>query len=202
VKQPAWAVVPAKCPARGKSRLRPILGDEERTRFARELLEHVLDVLAASRLFEGILVATECDEVSDLASARGATVERDGEPSSLAAVVDRALARVTERGAIAAIVLMADLPRIAVDDVRQLLAALEGHDVVLVRDHKGQHTNALAMAPPMAVRTCFGRDDSFAAHCAAVSRAGLRLGILDNAQIAFDVDAPVDLSGLRRRAET
>ena len=58
--------------------------------------------------------------------------------------------------------------------------ALDDHDVVLVRDHLGHHTNALAARAshaPMA--TCFGRDDSFAAHCAAARAAGLRAAVVD-----------------------
>ena len=63
MKRPAWAIVPAKSLPHGKSRLRPVLGDEERARFARRLLEHVLDVLGACAL-DGVLVATDGDDVA------------------------------------------------------------------------------------------------------------------------------------------
>jgi 2-phospho-L-lactate/phosphoenolpyruvate guanylyltransferase len=191
VKRPAWAIVPAKSLARGKSRLRPVLADGERARFARGLLEHVLDVLLACEL-DGVLVATDGDDVAELAHARGAVVRRDRGEGSLAEVIDGSLAEVAARGALAAIVVMADLPHLVPDDVHGLVAALEDHDVVLVRDHLGRHTNALALAPPRAIATCFGQPESFAAHCAAVRDAGLRLTIVDNERLAFDVDAPAD----------
>jgi 2-phospho-L-lactate guanylyltransferase len=194
-----WAVVPAKCPARGKSRLRPVLADEDRTRFARALLDHVLDVLAGCGL-AGVLVATDCEEVADRAQARGAAVRLDGEANSLAQVVDQALADVAGRGATAAIVLMADLPHVVADDVRRVLAELDGHDVVIVRDHEGHHTNALALLPPTAMRTCFGHAESFTEHCAVAQRAGLRVRTLDNERIAFDVDGPADHARLARVA--
>jgi 2-phospho-L-lactate guanylyltransferase (CobY/MobA/RfbA family) len=73
-----------------------------------------------------------------------------------------------------------------------LLAALDDYDVALVRDHLGHHTNALAVAPPTAMATCFGRDDSFVAHCAAARAAGLRAAVVDSERIAFDVDVPAD----------
>jgi 2-phospho-L-lactate/phosphoenolpyruvate guanylyltransferase len=191
MKRPAWAVVPAKSLLHGKSRLRPVLGDEERARFAQRLLDHVLDVLDACAL-DGVLVATGGDDVAVLATSRGAHVLRDRGPGSLADVVDRALADVASRGAASAVVLMADLPRIEPADVRALLAALDDHDVVLVPDHLGHHTNALAIAPPTAMATCFGRPDSFAAHRAAAAASGLRAILVDSERIAFDVDVPAD----------
>lgn len=150
MKRPAWAVLPAKSLARGKSRLRPVLADPERVAFARGLLEHVLDVLAASAL-DGVLVCTDGDDVADVATSRGAAVRRDeGGGGSLARVVDAALADVASRGAMTAIVLMADLPRIERGDVAAVLLALEDHDVAVVPDHLGVHTNALALSPPTA----------------------------------------------------
>ena len=191
MRRPAWAIVPAKSWLHGKSRLRPVLDDDERALFAQRLLEHVLDVLGTCGL-DGVLVATGGDDVASLASARGAHVLRDRGAGSLAEVVDRALAEVASRGAATAVVLMADLPRVESRDVRALLAALDDHDVALVRDHLGRHTNALAMTPPTAMTTCFGREDSFAAHCAAARAAGLRAVVVESDRIAFDVDVPAD----------
>jgi 2-phospho-L-lactate/phosphoenolpyruvate guanylyltransferase len=191
MRRPAWAIVPAKSLLQGKSRLRPVLGDEDRVRFAQRLLEHVLDVLGACAL-DGVLVATGGDDVAALAALRGVHVLRDRGDGSLADVVDRALAEVASRGAASALVLMADLPRIEPADVGALLAALDDHDVALVQDHLGHHTNALALAPPTAMSTCFGRADSFAAHGAAALAAGLRTVVVESPRIAFDVDVPAD----------
>jgi 2-phospho-L-lactate guanylyltransferase len=198
MKRPAWAVVPAKSWLHGKSRLRPILDDDDRAHFAQKLLEHVLGVLSACEL-DGVLVATGGDDVASLASSHGAHVLRDAKEGSLADVVDHALAEVASRGAATAVVLMADLPRIEPSDVGALLTALDSHDVALVRDHLGRHTNALALAPPTAMATCFGREDSFAAHCATARAAGLRTLILENERIAFDVDLPADHERLTAR---
>jgi 2-phospho-L-lactate guanylyltransferase len=92
---------------------------------------------------------------------------------------------------------MADLPLLEAQDVEELTDALADHDVVLVRDHLGRHTNAIAIAPPTAIKTCFGREDSFAEHCAAARAAGLRVAILENDRIAFDVDGPADHLALK-----
>jgi 2-phospho-L-lactate guanylyltransferase len=191
--RPAWAIVPAKSLARGKSRLKSVLADAERAAFARRLLEHVLGVLHKCEL-DGVLVATDGDDVAELAAARGALVRRDRGARSLAEVVDGALADVASRGARVALVLMADLPRVEPADLTALLGALDDHDLALVRDHEGRHTNALATRLPLSIATSFGSTDSFADHCAAARAAALRTVIVSSERIAFDVDGPADLA--------
>jgi 2-phospho-L-lactate guanylyltransferase len=178
-----------------------VLGDEDRALFARRLLEHTLDALDACSL-DGVLVAAGDDDVASLAASRGARVLRDRGEGSLADVVDRALVEVESRGAASAVVLMADLPLIQADDVAGLFAALVDHDIVLVADHVGHHTNALGLAPPSAMPTSFGRADSFAAHRATARAAALRAAVIESERIAFDVDTPADHEQLKtpRRA--
>ncbi len=153
-------------------------------------------MLGASGL-EGVLVATDGEDVAALARPHGAQVRLDAGAGSLAAVVDGALADVASRGARAAVVLMADLPRIEPGDVLALLGALADCDVVLVRDHLGHHTNALALAPPTAIATCFGHDQSFDLHREAARAAGLRVAVVESERLAFDVDGPADLARLK-----
>jgi 2-phospho-L-lactate guanylyltransferase len=185
-----WALIPAKDFARGKSRLAPVLPADARAAFARRLFDHV--VATARGVVDGVLVATDSDEVAAAARAHGAAVQVDEGTGPLARVVDAGLAALAARGATAALVLMADLPRIAAADVRAVLAALDGHDVAIVADLRGRHTNALALRPPDALATCFGRADSFADHCAAARTRGLRVAVLENENISFDVDGPDD----------
>jgi 2-phospho-L-lactate/phosphoenolpyruvate guanylyltransferase len=193
--KPAWAIVPAKSLARGKSRLRGVLDEDARASFARGLLEHMLGVLGACDL-AGVLVATDGDDAAELARAHGAVVRRDQGEGSLASVVDGGLADVAARGARAAVVLMADLPRIEPRDVEALVDALDRCDLAVVRDHLGHHTNALALAPPRAILTSFGQPRSFALHCESARKNGLRVEVVENERIAFDVDGPADLARL------
>jgi len=193
-RRPVWGIVPAKSPVRGKSRLRAAFDEEARALFARGLLEHVLDALSSSDALDALLVATDGDDVAEIARARGARVLRDAGSSTLAGVVDAALAEALRGGAGAAVVFMADLPRLGALEVRRVVAALEDHDVVVVPDRRGVHTNALALAPPTVVPTRFGRPDSFSAHCSDARAGGLRLAVVEDERIAFDVDVPEDLS--------
>ena len=193
-----WALVPAKAFTRGKSRLAPALSDAARAEFARRLFEHVLATLTASAAVDGVLVATDSDDVAAAANAHGAAVLRDvvvGAP--LSAVVDAGLTELTARGATQALVLMADLPQLSADDVRALVAAFDRAQVVVVRADDGAHTNALGLMPPGCLPTRFGRDDSFAAHLADARAAGLRVAVIDNERVAFDVDGPDDHARLQ-----
>lgn len=200
-----WAIIPAKGFGHAKSRLAPVLIEAERARFAQRLFEHVVDTVAASGCVDGILVATNADDVAATAHRRGALVRRDAAPASLASIVDDALLDLRNRGATAALVLMADLPRLKATDVRAVLAALADHQVVLVPDLHGRHTNALALAPPSGLATRFGAADSLIEHLAAARTARLRVKVLTNAGIAFDVDGPAEHAQLQldsiRRSE-
>lgn len=198
-----WALVPAKAFDRGKSRLRPALDDAARAAFARALFDGVLGALGASRVVDGVLVATDSPAVAEAARAHGATVRFDAPGAAgLAAVVDAGLADLAARGATTALVLMADLPALGADDVRALAAAAAAAPVVLVRADDGAHTNALALSPPGCLATAFGRADSFAAHVAAARAAGFAVAVVDNPRVAFDVDGPDDharlMSAVRR----
>ena len=192
-----WALVPVKDFGRGKSRLRPALSDGERAAFARSLFDHVLGAIIASRVVDRVLVATDSRVVAAAARTYGAAVRPDPPgTTTLATVVDGGLAELAARGARGALVLMADLPKLDPDDVRALVALLDDHEVAIVRAADGQHTNALALAPPTCLATAFGRPDSFAAHVAGARAAGLRLAIAESARVAFDVDAPDELARL------
>jgi 2-phospho-L-lactate guanylyltransferase len=184
-----WALVPAKAFAHGKSRLKPALSDSARAAFAKSLFDHVLGVLQVA--VDGVLVCTDSAEVAEAALARGARVRRDRPGTrGLAAIVDGGLEELAQLGATGAVVLMADQPRLTVEDVRQIVAPLSEHDMVLVRAQDGHHTNALALSPPDRIPTAFGRADSFEAHLRAAQ--DLRVCVLVNPRVAFDVDGPED----------
>jgi 2-phospho-L-lactate guanylyltransferase len=199
-----WAVVPVKGFARGKSRLDGVLTKTAREDVARALCEHVLSTLAACDAIEGVLVATDCPQVEAFAESQGALVVRDDPSSpgeegevavgSLALVVDRALGVLTCQGARAALVLMADLPLLAPDDVRALVAALERAPMVVAPDRAGQGTNALGLSPPNRIPTCFGSETSFPRHVARAESEGIALAIHRSEGTAFDLDSPDDLA--------
>jgi 2-phospho-L-lactate guanylyltransferase len=192
-----WALIPARSFRTGKSRLGHL--GAQRPAVARALFEHVLATVTASPAIAGVVVATDGDDTAAAALARGADALFDvpvGGRVTLAAIVDRGLRSLQRRGATNAIVVMADLPLLGVDDVARLAGALAGADLVAAPDRDQLGTNALAMRLPAAMATCFGNPDSYHRHLAAAVGAGLHVGTLDRDGLAFDIDGPPDLDDL------
>jgi 2-phospho-L-lactate guanylyltransferase len=191
-----WAVLPVKAFARGKSRLGTVLSDPLRAAFARGLFDHVVATLREVPRLSGVVVVTADAEVRERARASGLTVVVDPAEPTLAAVVDRGLLEVRELGGSAALVCMADLPRLSVADVEAVIEALDEHAVVVVPDLAEAGTNVLCMAPPLAFASCFGRADSFAQHLARAQEHGIAARVLRRPGLSFDVDGPEDLERL------
>jgi 2-phospho-L-lactate guanylyltransferase (CobY/MobA/RfbA family) len=164
-----WAIVPAKGFARAKSRLDGALDAASRSSLARDMLAHVLDTLRSSNEITNVVVVTDGEDVEALAGMYGAIAH--------------------------ALVVMADLPWLTTNDVRSLVAALAGADVVVAPDASREGTNALALRGR--VRTAFGSGASFAEHLARAKSAGLTTRIVESRGLAFDVDTPADLAALR-----
>ncbi len=163
---------------------------------ARALFQHVHAVVAACPLLDGLLVATDDEEIGTI--ARDLLLDDGRGP--LSAIVDRGLEALVALGAQAALVVMADLPLLAAPDLAQMIAALEDADVALAPDRHHLGTNALALRLPGA-RTCFGNPDSYPRHVAAARATGLRLATIDRDGLAFDLDGPADLADLTAVAE-
>jgi 2-phospho-L-lactate guanylyltransferase len=191
-----WAVLPVKAFARGKSRLGGVLSDPARSAFARGLFDHVTAMLSAAPRIAGIVVVTDDAEVRARAAERGLVVVADPEERTLAAVVDRGLCEVQSLGGSAALVCMADLPRLAPAEVEGVIDALLEHAVVVVPDLVEAGTNVLCIAPPQAFPSCFGRADSFVQHLARARQHGYAPFTLRLPGLSFDVDGPEDLQRL------
>ncbi|MCG8416463.1 MAG: 2-phospho-L-lactate guanylyltransferase [Proteobacteria bacterium] len=180
--------------ARAKTRLGN-LSPAERVELAESFFDHVVSLLGQSRELGGILVATNGDDVAALASHRNCSVLRDtvGRPEpGLSGVVDAALTHLATAGAGAAVVLMADLPTLAGDDIDRLITAMRQYDVVLAPDRHERGTNALGLDLPSRMPTCFGREDSFSCHLGRSWQHQLRVWVERSPGLAFDVDVPAD----------
>ncbi len=192
-----WAVVPAKSFAGAKSRLYH-LSPQSRAALAQALFERVIAILEASDQLAGILVATNGDGVAAQARQRGCEVicdpvrpdDRDSNSGQLARVVDAALSSLHHRHVRAALVIMADLPLLTVDDITDLVTAMRRGEVVIAPDRNDMGTNALGLVPTLAMPTCFGHEDSFLRHCVAATERGLSIRVQRSPGLGFDVDLP------------
>lgn len=190
-----WAVVPARSFVSGKSRLAAVARNG-RGEVARALFDRVVATALRAAAVDGVLVATDGDDVVAAAREHGAMALRDAPSGTFAGIIDRALAVLAGRGAARAVVVMADLPLIGPYHVDDVCSALDGADLVLAPDRDQLGTNALALRLPAAVPTRFGHRDSFSRHLVSAAAANLRVAMVRAHGLAFDLDTPADLDEL------
>jgi 2-phospho-L-lactate/phosphoenolpyruvate guanylyltransferase len=188
-----WAIVPVKPLRWGKSRLAGVLSQEERTDLNSQLLTHTLETLKAIPEIEHVLVISRDPAALSLARSHGArTVQEKGAPE-----LNVALARATivarNYSTSGVLIVPADLPLLAPEDVRAMLElAKDPPVVVLAPDRHNQGTNALLVCPVGLIEYDFG-PGSFQRHCERARQAGARLEICELPSIALDMDLPEDL---------
>jgi 2-phospho-L-lactate/phosphoenolpyruvate guanylyltransferase len=177
-----------------------VLNPTERANLARDLFEHVVDVLRASPEIDDIAIVSDSAKACEHAERRGLVALSDADDSrGLADVVDSALQDLERRGATSVIVCMADLPELTVHDIASVARQLDESDVVLVPDLLQRGTNLIAMKPATGLPSCLGHEDSLHRHHARARELGLRVSVQLSSGIGFDVDRPPDLERLRGR---
>jgi len=190
---PVVAIIPIGSLDGAKSRLGAVLDAEERLELTLRLARHTIEAAVATQGITETLVVTPDDAVRRLAEDLGARPlrQRDG---GLNRGIDAGRAEAIAAGAAAALILPIDLPEVSTDAIGAVLATLDrpGRPLVaIVPDRHGRGTNALLLAPPDAIDTCFG-GDSRAAHAAAAEAAGAEYVELGG-PLRLDVDTPDDL---------
>jgi 2-phospho-L-lactate guanylyltransferase len=191
-----WAIVPVKPLRRGKSRLSPVLSEDDRAELNQRLLLHTVDTLKEIPELVEVLVVSRDTEALALAREHGArTLQEDGAPQ-LNLALERATVVAKSYMAESVLILPADLPQFNKADISLMLeAGREGPVVVIAPDHHHEGTNALFINPAGLIEYDFG-EDSFARHSERARAAGATLIVLELASLAHDVDVPEDLGFL------
>jgi 2-phospho-L-lactate/phosphoenolpyruvate guanylyltransferase len=195
----ATAILPVKRFAAAKRRLAAGIDDEQRAALAAAMLEDVLEAIGEARSIERTIVVS--DEPAAVASAARAGAETI--PDADGGHVEAALAgvaRAEERGAGCVVLLPGDCPLLEPRELDRLLTGMPGSYVGIVPDRHGTGTNALALAPPGAIRPAFG-EGSCARHVAAAREAGVPYGVEELPSLALDLDTPADVIALARALE-
>lgn len=181
-----WAIIPARGPGEGKTRLAGAMTPAEREHLVRAMLARV--VTAAS-------TACNVDHVALLGPSRHGL--EDGLPlladpgGGLNPALQAALP--AARGASRVVFIAGDLPQLTARDVELLAAAAPGR-VAIAPDRHGTGTNALSLPLPEAAGFVFAfGSDSLARHAAEADRLGLPIEEIHSPGLAHDVDVPDDL---------
>lgn len=197
----AQALLPLKDLVKAKTRLAGLLHPAERRALAQAMAEDVLAVLAGHPDIGRITLVSDDPGADLLARKYGADCwpEHALGTQGLNALIQCASARLLAGGDAPLLVLHADLPLLAPEDISAVLAEFRAsHQLVIGPDRLGSGTNLLAFDAESMPRFCFGAH-SCAGHAAWAQEAGLPVAYLHRPGIGADVDVPADLKWVRPR---
>lgn len=188
-----WAIIPVKPLVRAKTRLSAVLTPQQRSELAETLLRHVLETVRTVPQMAGSLVISRDNKVLAIARDLGAhTIQEAGQPE-----LNSALMRATQvvggwKGG-AVLILPADLPLLAAEDVSAMIdMGRSNMTVVIATDQNSDGTNAMLIRPPGLFPYTYG-PGSYERHMAAARAAGATVRIYQSDRLALDIDLPEDL---------
>jgi 2-phospho-L-lactate guanylyltransferase len=185
--EPAGVVIPIRAFAGGMARLAGRLDGGARADLARRC---AYSVATAAGAYLTVVVSSAPD-VREWARARGLPLIDD--PGTLDAAAAGGVAWLAARGCGRAVVAHADLPR-----ARSLDTVAGGGSkpvVTLVPDHREDGTPVLSIPVEAGFRFAYG-PGSFRRHQDEARRLGLRVRVVRDADLGFDIDEPDDLEKL------
>jgi 2-phospho-L-lactate guanylyltransferase len=193
-----WAIIPARLPAEGKSRLAPVLSEAERRRLNLEFFRQTLSTVSIAVGRHRTIAISRSQALLRIADMAGCAAILERSPYGLNEALVQAAKAAARAGATRVLSVSCDLPFLTPDDLRTLIAAAEGaQGLAIAADRAGSGTNAMIVSPIGAIPYRYGTD-SFEAHRHAARTAGLKLETVRLAGLSFDVDTPDDLLEMYR----
>lgn len=189
-----WVIIPVKPFNRAKSRLSQVLTPEQRQSLAETMFKHVLDTVHAVPQIGGTLVISRDTKALAIARDYGArTVQESGSPELNPALM-RATQIVAQWNAGAVLILPADLPLLAPEDIVGMVEmGREAKTIVIATDQHQDGTNALLIRPPGLLKYAYGVG-SYQRHLQLAREAGATVKTYHSRRLSLDVDVPEDLT--------
>lgn len=185
-------LIPFKSLATAKQRLAEALNAQQRSQFAEAMLRDVLAAAIGVKDRINIAVVTGDAHAQRLAREAGCIVIEDTRNESETAAIEMATALCEQRGYDTTIVLPADIPLIASDELHRVLDAAPAVGAVFVPAYDRRGSNCILRRPASIIPLRFG-NNSFLPHCEAMKHTGKELIILEMSGIGLDVDNPHEL---------
>ncbi len=173
------AVIPYKKTS-AKSRLSPVLTQEEREEFVELMLNQVIDTLIEAGIGTIDILSPSMYGLENMTKANVLLDKND---------LNEALNRYLEQAEEPVMIVMADLPLLSPDHVKGIASTKE--DVCIVPG-KGGGTNALFIKNPSCYRVRY-YGSSFLTHCSIAEKTGQSVEVYDSFFAGTDIDEPEDL---------
>lgn len=173
------AVIPYK-KAGAKSRLSPVLSLQEREEFVELMLNQVIDSLTEAGIENVDILSPSVYGLEAMKKARVLLDEKD---------LNEALNRYLEEAEGPVLIVMADLPLLSPEHVKEITSTKK--DICIVPG-KGGGTNAIFIKNPSKYRVRY-YGSSFLTHCSIATDSGQSFEIYDSFLAGTDIDEPEDL---------
>jgi len=173
------AVIPYK-KSRAKSRLSPVLNQEEREEFVEIMLDQVIDSVIGAGIETIDILSPSMHGLENMEKARVLLDKGD---------LNEALNRYLEQAKEPVLIVMADLPLLSPNHIVEITSTEK--DVCIVPG-KGGGTNLLFIKDPSRYRVRY-YGSSFLTHCSIAADAGQNIEIYDSFLAGTDIDEPEDL---------
>jgi len=192
-----WAIIPVKPLNRAKSRLSHVLSPEERQQLAEMMFRRVLEVVRTVPQIMGTLVVSRDSKAIGIARDYGArTVQESGTPELNLALM-RATQVIMRWKVTATLILPADLPLIAGEDIAGMIEMGQtDRSVVIATDKHEDGTNAMLLRPPGLIEYAYG-PGSYRRHIELARAAGAIVKTYHSERLSLDIDMPDDLKSYR-----
>jgi 2-phospho-L-lactate guanylyltransferase len=195
----AILLIPFKSLATAKQRLADALDRPQRSQLAEAMLRDVMTAAAAVAYRIDIAVVTGDIRAQAMAREFGFLVIEDASNESETAAIEMATAWCEQHRYDTTIVVPADIPLIAGDELHCVLDAAPAEGAVFVPAYDRRGSNCILRRPASLIPLRFG-NDSFLPHCEAMQKTGKELVILEMPGIGLDIDNPHELELLVGRA--
>lgn len=184
--------IPVKTLKRAKSRLSPILSQEQRIELSRLMIADIVEAASrASHSLDVVLVSAD-DEVRKLAEELGVDFLQE-EERGFNEAAKRATSWCVSQGYRALMIVPADLPTITEKELDAAVRSCEwSPSVVISPAIGGRGTNLLLRKPPNAIKTWYDMD-SYRRHLAEARENRVRYTLMYSVNTLVDVDTPADL---------
>jgi 2-phospho-L-lactate guanylyltransferase len=191
------AIIPVKPLRRGKSRLSGILSSNQREALNEYLLTSILECLKSIDTIDHRIVISYDPTALAVSRKFGANTVLENRNTNINRALRRATMAAIAYGATKLLILPADLPLVSETDLLEFLALESGQtQMIIAPDRKMDGTNALFINPIGAIKYNFG-EWSYRKHIEQAERKGIDVSILQNKNLAFDLDVPEDWELLR-----
>jgi 2-phospho-L-lactate guanylyltransferase len=194
----AILLIPFKNLATAKQRLAEVLNAEQRAQFAEAMLRDVMTAAAGIKGRSDLALVSGDRKAQAIAKELDFVVIEDSRNESETAAIEMATAWCETQNYDTTVVVPADIPLVASDELHRVLDAAPAEGAVLVPAYDRRGSNCILRRPGSIIPLRFG-NDSFLPHCEAVNKTGKELIILEMPGIGLDIDNPHELEMLVQR---